>query len=113
MLGPGNRENTEKNSSLSWDQINRLIQIFAREIAHSNTLIQHYPGNANKEMRETVSRTLAAHMAGITIRRKTPGEGAQQLPEEVATGWIYNGQVPAIARYLSRGGAGAKGGQTI
>jgi len=52
-------------------------------------------------------------MAGITLRRKTTGEGAQQLPEEVANGWIYNGQVPAIARYLTRGGAGVKGGETI
>ena len=113
VLGSLTAATSDKPCELTPDKIERLIQIFAREISHSGALTSHFSGNGNKENQQLLSRTLAAHMAGITLRRKTTGEGEQALADEVAHGWIYNGQVPAIARYLTRGGAGVKGGETL
>lgn len=110
VLKTSDKKAAEGLSSLTPDKIECLIRIFAREILHSGAMSQNCPGNGNKEKQIRSARTLAAHMAGITLRRKTEGEGELHLPEEVANGWIYNGQVPAVARYLSRGGAGMKGG---
>lgn len=102
---------------LTIEKIGYLIKIFAREISHSGALIQKYPGSLNKEKRKAISRTLAAHMAGITISGKKPGAslemGKGQGDVHVSKSWIYNGQVPAIARYLSRGSAYVKRGEII
>lgn len=115
VLGTLKRVNDANMNSLAPGEIEHLIQILAREIGHSGTLVQKYPGQ--KEKRQAISRTFAAHMAGITISKKIPGtshgstegQGRDYLSER----WIYKGQVPAIARYLSRGDACAKEGEII
>ncbi|MDA3787207.1 MAG: type III-B CRISPR-associated protein Cas10/Cmr2 [Desulfobacula sp.] len=117
VLGNINGHCTPGINPPSAENIEHLIRFFAREISHSGTLIQKYPGQEYKEKRETISRTLAAHMAGITIdlekARAGHKNGKKQGDNDLSGNWIYNGQVPAIARYLSRGGACVKEGGII
>jgi len=80
------------------NEIEQIIRIFAQEIVRSGTLTRIYPGKANQSARERFASNLALHIAGVTIswdRSADNGIG----------GWNYNGEVPVIARYLSRGGA--------
>ena len=117
VLEQSNGRGAVNGDSPDPEKVERLIQIFAREISHSGTLIQKFTGPANRDKRESIARTLAAHMAGITIRwnknrashENKKGQGGDDLPGN----WVYSGQVPAIARYLSRGGACVKEGGII
>ncbi|MBF0469263.1 MAG: type III-B CRISPR-associated protein Cas10/Cmr2, partial [Desulfamplus sp.] len=93
----------DKNPKPSQDQIDQIIRIFAREILHSDNIAKKHPGKTKdiERLRERIARRLAAHIAGITISRgkSLDDNGKEELM------WIYDGEVPVIARYLSRGGA--------
>lgn len=88
----------KQDQILCKDQVEQIIRIFACEISHSGNLMQNYPGEGRQALKQAVAVKLAAHIAGITIywdRSAHKGRGV----------WQYNGEVPVIARYLSRGGA--------
>ncbi len=94
---------SDKNPKPSPDQIEQIIRIFAREIIHSGNIAKKHPGKGKEieKLRERIARRLAAHIAGITI---SWGKGFNDNGEEEDM-WLYDGEVPVIARYLSRGGA--------
>ena len=86
--------------------IQQLIRIFAYEISHSGTF-NPKGGDGKplpKEEKEILARTLAAHIAGITIHWDKTATTDKAI-EKIKGKWIYDGEVPVIARYLSRGGA--------
>ena len=82
---------------LSTENIEKIVRILAYEIDHSGNLSRKFPTDENKAKRKELARTLASHIAGITIRwNKDRGKNGE---------WEYNGEVPVIARYFARGGA--------
>ena len=83
-------------NKLSEDEREKIIRIFSYEILHSGNLNKKFPGKEKKLKRIKISRELAAHIAGITIRWKkdTGSKG----------GWEFDGEVPVIARYFAKGG---------
>ncbi|MGD9732062.1 MAG: type III-B CRISPR-associated protein Cas10/Cmr2 [Desulfamplus sp.] len=96
-------DSENKNPKPSPDQIEQIIRIFAREILHSGNIAKkHFDKEKDVvKLRERIARRLAAHIAGITI---SWGKGLDDNGKEKEM-WLYDGEVPVIARYLSRGGA--------
>lgn len=94
---------SDKNPKPSPDQIDQIIRIFAREILHSGNIAKKHPGKEKEalKLREIIAKRLAAHIAGITI---SWGKGLDDNGKEKEM-WLYDGEVPVIARYLSKGGA--------
>lgn len=98
-----------KNSRITPDDdaVHQLIRIFAYEILHSGSFdpksaIDGVKGGKeqvpDKMTKQKIAETLAAHIMGITIRWESSAHNKNGK-------WIYDGEVPVIARYLSRGGA--------
>lgn len=96
-VSPSSEESVVKPSL---DQIEKIVKIFAAEIARSGNSPKKDPGKYGEAEAVRASRTreLAAHIAGITI-------SWDRSADEGRGGWQYSGEVPVIARYLSRGGA--------
>jgi CRISPR-associated protein Cmr2 len=91
-------DNTDQ--SLGTEKIDQILRIFAREILHSGSLGNCYPGKENDVRRKEIAAGIAADLAGITIQWE---KGSNRAPGR----WRYNAEAPVIARYLSRGGATA------
>jgi hypothetical protein len=85
---------------LGTEKIDQILRIFAREILHSGSLGNCYPGKENDARRKEIAAGIAADLAGITIQWE---KGSNRAPGR----WRYNAEAPVIARYLSRGGATA------